>query len=466
MVMRFVRIGSVAIAAMVLAVQWPIVTGARETATAASDATGAIAPNVDIFAADMTVHEWGTFTTVAGEDGRAVEWLPLGGPVDLPCFVHSFNRLLKVGIPRGPLGPLPDYTTARTTLKGKVRMETPVIYFYATRPAIVDVAVLFRRGMFSEWYPDAAVSLPARFTTLSQPGLMNTETTGSMFWKDVHVMPSTQAPDTPGATDARNESDGFPNELRPSHYYAARMTDASPIQVRGEREKFLFYRGVAGFDSPIDATIAANGSVTLTNRSDAEIPQVMLFTRHGSQVGYRIHAGLHANQQVTLDRPGADRPLHAVTQELEQTLVAQGLYVKEAKAMIETWRDSWFEDGTRLFYIVPPSIVDDVLPLAVMPAPKSVVRVFVGRAELIDAADMDIVQLALTKRDRSVLERYGRLLGPIADRVLAKTGSPAARAEMSAQLDAMLKTYATRLGACGAPTPPALTDTTAALLRP
>ena len=34
------------------------------------------------------VHEWGTFTSVAGENGQAVDWLPLSGPSDLPCFVE------------------------------------------------------------------------------------------------------------------------------------------------------------------------------------------------------------------------------------------------------------------------------------------------------------------------------------------------------------------------------------------
>ena len=36
--------------------------------------------------ADVTVHEWGTFTTVAGADGVAMQWTPLGGASDLPCF--------------------------------------------------------------------------------------------------------------------------------------------------------------------------------------------------------------------------------------------------------------------------------------------------------------------------------------------------------------------------------------------
>lgn len=433
MVTRFARMAGIVIAVGVLAAQWP---GASRTgeAAGAADVAADVVP-------DVTVHEWGTFTTVAGEDGRAVEWLPLGGPVDLPCFVYSFNRFGKVSIPI--TGSAPDYTTARITLRGTVRMETPVLYFYASQPTVVDVSIQFRKGLFSEWYPNAAVGIPPNYMHLSRPGLAEADSNGSISWRDVRIMPR-----TPASTDA-----AFPGEQRPSHYYAARATDASPIEVNGEHEKFLFYRGVAGFDSPVDATLADDGTVTITNRSGAAIPHVMLFSRHGERVGYRVHAGLDANQAVTLARPGAERALDDVTGELEQTLVGQGLYVREAKAMIETWRDSWFEDGTRLFYIVPTATVDAVLPLAVTPAPKSVVRVFVGRAELIDAADVSIVARALTSRDHAVLDRYGRLLGPIADRVIAKTSSPAARADMAMQLTERLRSHATSLAACASPPP-------------
>jgi hypothetical protein len=47
---------------------------------------------------DLTVHEWGTFTAVAGTDGRAIEWLPLGLPrfpasTDLPKFVEHISSI-------------------------------------------------------------------------------------------------------------------------------------------------------------------------------------------------------------------------------------------------------------------------------------------------------------------------------------------------------------------------------------
>ena len=41
-----------------------------------------VAPISDGPVAGLVAHEWGTFTSVAGEDGRAVQWLPLEGPVD------------------------------------------------------------------------------------------------------------------------------------------------------------------------------------------------------------------------------------------------------------------------------------------------------------------------------------------------------------------------------------------------
>ena len=37
--------------------------------------------------------------------------------------------------------------------------------------------------------------------------------------------------------------------------------------------------------------------------------------------------------------------------------------------MIDTWRDSWFEEGMRIFYILPRKAVDGVLPLKITPSP-------------------------------------------------------------------------------------------------
>jgi hypothetical protein len=72
----------------------------------------------------------GTTTSVAGVDGSAVQWSPQVGPTDLPAFIDRINCRVKVG------------------LAGSVRMETPVIYFYAPREMTVNVRA--RKGRPSQ----------------------------------------------------------------------------------------------------------------------------------------------------------------------------------------------------------------------------------------------------------------------------------------------------------------------------
>ena len=47
----------------------------------------------------------------------------------------------------------------------------------------------------------------------------------------------------------------------------------------------------------------------------------------------------------------------------------QGLDPDEAHARIGTWRQSWFEEGSRLIYIVPNSFLNTILPRTINPAP-------------------------------------------------------------------------------------------------
>lgn len=100
--------------------------------------------------------------------------------------------------------------------------------------------------------------------------------------------------------------------------------------------------------------------------------------------------------------------------------VAQGLYADEAQAMVETWRDSWFEEGSRLIYILPEKFVNGILPLSIHPAPAQIARVFVGRLELVTPATEQAVEAAFAARDKVTLEKYGRFLEPILQTMMAK----------------------------------------------
>ena len=86
--------------------------------------------------------------------------------------------------------------------------------------------------------------------------------------------------------------------------------------------------------------------------------------------------------------------------------------------MVETWRDSWFEEGTRLFYIVPEASIDAVLPLEITPKPAAIARVFVGRIELITPSAVREVKEALLKRDRATIVKHARFLQPILARAV------------------------------------------------
>src|SRR5206468_8498157 len=133
-----------------------------------------------------------------------------------------------------------------------------------------------------------------------------------------------------------------------------------------QKEKFLFYRGLGSFALPITATSSDDGAILVTNPGGDEIGGLVLFVNHGGQVGFRIQTAV--GSAVTLKRPSMDGDVASLGHELERRLTAQGLYPREASAMVETWRDSWLEEGTRVLYIVPRRIVDAVLPLEVNPA--------------------------------------------------------------------------------------------------
>src|SRR5215210_124280 len=71
----------------------------------------------------LVVHEWGTFTSIAGRDGVALDWRPLNGPSDLPKFVHTIQEANE-GLRHRTVQGKGDITA-------RVRMETPVLYFYS-----------------------------------------------------------------------------------------------------------------------------------------------------------------------------------------------------------------------------------------------------------------------------------------------------------------------------------------------
>jgi hypothetical protein len=395
-------------------VGWPV------SATSAQSATPVVA------------HEWGTFTTVAGQDGRAQQWLPLGGPTDLPCFVETYeNRLFKVVGPvqSSTLGPLLNYETARSGLKGTVRMETPVVYFYADRPVEVSVKAGFPRGLFTEWYPKATVAQMPSWANVLTHGPAATAT---ISWPKVSIRPDIRP--------------AFPETDRPSHYYAARETDSAPVQVNGQDEKFLFYRGVGGFDVPIAVKPVAGRKLSVRTLGDDVVPAMVVFTNRAGKIGYGVHRNVKG--ETTVATPPLTGSLADLRRDLAGILIGEGLYAKEAHAMINTWRDTWFEDGTRVLYLMPKPAVEAMLPLTITPAPQATTRVFVGRMDVITLEHVADVRQAIARNDRAALARHGRLLGVIGERILATTADAGEKARIEALLKATFQAYVEAVTNC------------------
>lgn len=352
----------------------------------------------------LVVHEWGTFTSIAGKDGVALEWRPLNGPSDLPKFVHTIQE--------GEDGLRHHAPQGKNNLTASVRMETPVLYFYSDKERDVSVKVDFPKGKITEWYPQArAVGT-------------------NIDWGRLKVMPDAALT--------------FPVESSESHYYPARETDAAPVQVcgtngkPGQQEKFLFYRGVGTFDLPLAVKLEGE-TVVLKNTSKDEIARLIIFENRGGKIGYRLCDTFTG--EMTHERPILDKSMDALLQDLKTILVESGLYEKEAAAMIKTWRSSWFEEGLRVFYILPRKETDAVLPVTIEPQPTELVRVLVGRAEVITPEMEKSVQqqIGLLKdaspevRDRAMqaLRKYGRFSEPILKRLLETETDAALKARIS-----------------------------------
>lgn len=369
---------------------------------------------------DLVVHEWGTFTSIAGKNGTAIDWQPLDDSAsDLPQFVYTlddndgFRGLYKDG--------------GKGTAV-KVRMETPVIYFYTAREMEVSVNVNFPGGRITEWYPQASI-INRNYAPNKTGNYFTRRFDSGINWGTIKLLP--------------NETPNYLREIAFSHYYPARETDAVAIQVcnadktKIETEKFLFYRGIGDFGLPLSVKIDGR-NLTLKDNGSREVKNLIVFENRGGQIGFKFIDSL--SKEVIMTRPETNKNPGEVLLELENILISEGLYEKEAKAMIETWKDSWFEEGLRVFYILSRKSTDKILPLKVEPQPQETVRVMVGRAEIITPEmESDVRKQVGFLRSNSKkvrekaqenLKKYGRFYEPVLKSILETEKDEKVRAQI------------------------------------
>jgi hypothetical protein len=396
----------------------------------------------------FVAHEWGTFTSVQGSDGKLLDWRPLQTS-QLPQFVYNWQN---PGFNRQPIGPAPFTKNVLITLQ---RMETPVIYFYADEKQSVDVSVDFPKGLITEWYPQAtqigpsAIPAPAAIAKADElahkAGAKPDFTFASLLrnhaaresrarWTGIEILPVNESGHT--ARSLQQDRSG-------SHYFSARDTDSAYIRVdssgttncSAEYEKFIFYRGAGSFATPLRVTMEKD-AVTLENAGTESLRHLFVL---GLKDGAgncipveRLAPGEKRTVQINLDSyiKLKKKLSEQLCQSMAAALAREGLYEREAQAMVNTWRDSWFEeDGLRVLYTLPREWTDRTLPLTLDPKPRELVRVMVGRAEVFTPATEKKLSdaLALAQKGdseaRAVVMSECKKLGRFAEPALSKLRS-------------------------------------------
>jgi hypothetical protein len=313
------------------------------------------------FASALEVHEWGTFTVLSGANGAPVSWYQPGQDLAaLPDFVGKAVNF-KSGIAR-------------------VRMETPVIYFYADKPQHVSVSATFKEGAISETFPFIA-------TPISLAGIPATWS-GTLHAPDdveaLALIPEENNPDPHEPyTAARNVPDAwiFKSDLEKDPF---KQNQALAPQA----EKFIFYRGAGNSTLPLHVMLDTDHTITVNNYTQEPTEGIALSVSDGMAAWKVIPAKNDSSTASTLKLDSTPRPVSEVEEELAthwvSALTEKGLTPDEASAMVATWRATWFrEPGTRVLSIVPRAHVDAILPLEITPKPEKIERVFVSRHEII-----------------------------------------------------------------------------------
>src|SRR5262245_7753770 len=279
----------------------------------------------------LVVHEWGTFTSVQGHDGKQVWWLP-HLKTDLPSFVYA--RSVENGGVKGV-----KLLRGKDSQSAILRMETPVIYFYSDTGRAVDVRVRLPKGEITEWYPQAT-----RIGPSFRPDGQGAPLEDSLIeWRGVTILPRDAAEVSAGKLIRTKDGP------KADHYYSARATDANLLRVNSphardgvEYERDLFYRGLAEFPGPLTATVDSNeAQLTLVTEGPEALKTLFVVSIHKGLMRYQKVETVTTDKStdVSLDAvPFA--PLDAtraqLMEDMVKALMSQGLYEKEARAMVDT----------------------------------------------------------------------------------------------------------------------------------
>lgn len=319
----------------------------------------------------ITVHEWGTFTSLTTSGGKQLSGLNRDEEA-LPSFVYNLDMRSATDSQAKIIAP------KNCALKNvTVKMETPVLYFYSPKEMDVKVKVGFKGGLISQWYPQRSggsegitkCTEPIDFTGGSQEGFIE--------WGG-HLQ-------KPGIAEKYTEP-----ALNSPVWMSPRATKSNLITTKdtlAQTEKYLFYRGIGNFEVQMKTYFNEHGLFAITNNNSSdEVLYAMVYHKPINGPAEIWWAGSMGKGVMVTMYPKAVQGLtvERVKTNFKNALVAAGLYKDEAEAMLKTWQHSYFDvPGLKVFWIVPRRVTDAILPLQIAPLPLNTQRVLVGRSEVL-----------------------------------------------------------------------------------
>jgi hypothetical protein len=341
---------------------------------------------------------------------------------------------------------------------GKVEILPPasaVAQAVTTKTVTIPASVIIGCGTIQATPPSTTMIVPTSALQLGQnaspnsiSGMNSTAATLAATRGIITLGPTTSILGTGGTITlgttpvAALAPPALPVGIGGSHYYAARETEASLIRTtdetgKAEVEKFLFYRGAGNFTAPLTVKLdsADPQRVLLTNTGKSALNRLFLCQVRADGMAWvmvnRLSAG-ETRPATIAQAKGTDTASLATA--LRSALVAEGLYEKEAAAMVKTWESSWLgERGFRVLYTLPRSWTDATLPLAITPSPKEIERVMVGRAEIITPVMEDAMAKAVEQYLAAPAEARPQIVAETRALGLGRFAEPTLRRVMAAE---------------------------------
>ena len=247
-----------------------------------------------------------------------------------------------------------------------------------------------------------------------------------------------------------------------------RTRDRAASRQTQEVERFIFYRGLGRARLPIEMSFDGAGTLQAATEGDVDLLHLFVIRVENGRGAYKYLPRLDAGRTVLQVIPdmAESLPLDEFTAKIADDLAARltgsglyakearlesqqpkspagpfnwaGLYAKEARAMVNTWRTSYFQtEGLRVLFVLPQKWTDEFIPMTVSPTPKEVVRVMVGRLEVLtpereklaENAVRDLASPDEATREKAFeyLREQGRYVEPIVRRILGTTKDDSVR---------------------------------------